>query len=397
MKISEPMRAAPHSPVPPLLRLGMRPFYPAGAAFGALAMLMWLAALHGVPAAGRVASMSGLLWHVHEMIFGFAAAIVVGFLLTAVRAWTSRDTLRGGALAALWLWWAAGRVLIWSGPWAVAAVVDSLFLPITALVLLRVLVAAGNRRNVFLPVVLALFGVLDALFQWYAAAGRADLALRTAYAATGLVVFFVVVITGRVVPMFTMNAIPGFTLRRFRVVERLAAPAAVLTLGADAAGAPPALLVAAGAATALLHAARIVGWRSWRVGNRPILWILHVSCLWIPAGFALLALASAGVVPHSLALHALTVGAIGGAIIAMVTRTALGHTGRKLVAGRWERSCYWLMIAAALLRVFGPLVPAVPYMAWIDASGGCWIVAFLVYTIRYTPFLMKPRVDGRVD
>ncbi|MBN3791855.1 NnrS family protein [Burkholderia sp. Ac-20353] len=397
MKISEPMRAPSAPDALPLLQLGLRPFYLGGALFGGIAIAVWLAAAHGVPVAGRAAPLAGLMWHVHEMIFGFVAAIVVGFLLTAVRAWTSRETLRGASLAALWLLWAAGRLLVWTGPDTVAAVVDSAFLPVTAIVLLRVLLSVKNRHNVFLPVALLLFGGLNALFHWYAMTGREDLALRTAYAATGLIVFFVAVITGRIVPMFTMNAIPGFTVRRFRFVEALAAPAVALTLFADAIGIPGALLIGAACATALLHAARLVGWRSWRVGKRPIVWILHVSCLWIPAGFAMLALSAAGVVPHSLAIHLLTVGAIGGAIIAMITRTALGHTGRKLVAGPWEQLCYWLMIGATILRTLGPLVPGVPYGVWLDASGACWIVALLAYTIHYVPILVSPRADGRAD
>lgn len=397
MKISEPTRAFSAPDTLPLLQLGLRPFYLTGALFGSLAIAIWLATWHGVPIAGRAAPMTGLMWHVHEMIFGFVAAIVVGFLLTATRAWTSRETLRGPALAALWLLWAAGRLLVWSGPEKIAAVVDSLLLPVTAIVLLRVLISAKNRHNVFLPVALALFGGLNALFHWSVITGREELALRAAYAATGLVVFFIAVITGRIVPMFTMNAIPGFTVRRFRIVDIMAGPAVALTLFADALGVPAALLIAAASATALLHVVRIVGWRSWRVGKRPIVGVLHVSCLWIPVGFVLLALSSAGVVAHSLAVHALTVGAIGGAIIAMITRTALGHTGRMLVAGPWERLCYWLVGGAAIVRVFGPLVPGVSYGFWIDASGTCWIVAFLAYTIHYARFLMSPRADGRKD
>lgn len=227
MKISEPLKQASTPDTLPVLQLGLRPFY---AVFGSVAIAAWLAAWHGAPVAGRAASMTGLMWHVHEMIFGFVAAIVVGFLLTAVRAWTSRETLRGASLAALWLLWAAGRLLVWSGPEPVAAVVDSLFLPLTAIVLLRVLVAVKNRHNVFLPVALALFGGLNVLFHGYAMAGREDLALRAAYAATGLILFFVAVITGRIVPMFTTNAIPGFAIRRFRFVDALAAPAVLLTL-----------------------------------------------------------------------------------------------------------------------------------------------------------------------
>lgn len=397
MKISEPFMSGQHQPPSglPLLRLGFRPFYLGGAVFGLIALALWLLALHGWPVAGRSAPASGVVWHVHEMIFGFVSAIIVGFLLTAVRAWTSLDTPRGAPLATLWLLWAAGRVLMWSGPEPIAAVVDSAFLPVVSVVLLRVLITAGNRRNVFLAVALALLGILNGLFHWYAWSGRADLALRTAYAATGFVVMFVAVIAGRVVPMFTMNAIPGFIVRRWKPIETLAAPLVAVTLLADALEAPAVLVVACASATAVVHGIRIAGWRSWRVGPRPILWILHVAGLWVPVGFAMLALAATGVVRHSLAIHALTVGAIGCAIIAMITRTALGHTGRLLVAGPHEIASYWLMIAAALLRVFGPALVPGTIGLWIDLSGVCWCAALTAYLLRYAKYLSSPRVDGR--
>jgi uncharacterized protein involved in response to NO len=397
LKISEPFSGQPHRPgtALPVLRLGFRPFYLGGAVFGAVAIALWLLGLHGAEVAGRSPAISGVIWHAHEMIFGFVAAIVVGFLLTAVRAWTQLDTPRGAALAALWLLWAAGRVLVWSGPEPVAAVVDSLFLPVVAVVLLRVLKAAGNRRNMFLAVALALLGALNMLFHWWAWNDRADLALRAAYAATGLAVMFVAVIAGRVVPMFTTNAIPGFTVRRFKPVETLAAPLVVAALAADAAGAPAVLVGACAAAAAVIHAVRIFGWRSWRVGARPILWILHVAYLWLPVGFAMLALAAFDVVPHSLAIHALTVGALGCAIIAMITRTALGHTGRRLVAGPYEITAYWLMIAAAVVRVFGPLCAPSITSTWIDVAAGFWLAAMAVYLLRYTGYLTSARADGK--
>ena len=396
LKIDEPARAAPQAGGGvAVLRLGFRPFYLGGAAYGFLAMLVWLAALRGQGSAGRDTAMSGMIWHVHEMIFGFVAAIVVGFLLTAVRAWTSRPTPTGAPLAGLWLLWAAARVPVWTGPQPLAAIVDCAFLPLVALALLRVLVAAKNRHNIFLPVALVLFGVLNILFHLWAALGRADLALRTGYAATGLIVMFVAIIAGRVVPMFTTNAIPGLTLHRWRVVETVAPFSALVVLAADAYGIAPAILAPLAAATALVHALRIVGWRSWRVGARPILWILHAAYAWLPVGFGLLAGAALGLVPHSVAIHALTVGAIGCAIIAMITRTALGHTGRALVAGPWEIASYWLMLAAALVRVFGPLLAPAATSVWFDVAGGAWLLSLLVYLVRYVPYLSAPRLDGK--
>jgi uncharacterized protein involved in response to NO len=397
MKISEPAVSTPPSAASglALLRLGFRPFYLGGACFGLVAMLVWLLTMHGYPAAGRSAAMTGVIWHAHEMIFGFVAAIVVGFLLTAVRAWTSLDTPKGAPLACLWLLWLAGRVLVWSGPEPIAAIVDSAFLPVVALVLLRVLITARNRHNIFLPVALGLFGLLNALFHWWAWQGRVDLSLRAAYAATGLVIMFVTVIAGRVVPMFTMNAIPGFSVRRWKVIEALVVPVVLLTFLADAAGAPSMMITACAGSAALVHGIRLAGWHSWRVGPRPILWILHVAYAWIPAGFLILALASRGVVPHSLAIHALTVGAIGCAIIAMITRTALGHTGHALVAGRIEIASYWLMMIAALVRVFGPWLASGATVVWIDAAGASWCAALLLYLFKYGPYLTAPRIDGK--
>lgn len=396
MKINEPLErgASKHAIGPSVLRLGFRPFYLGGAGFGLVALALWLGALHGRVAPGQ-AAMTGVAWHVHEMLFGFVAAIVVGFLLTAVRAWTSRPTPTGAPLAALWLLWAAGRILVWTGPEPVAAIVDVAFLPIAAIVLLRVLIAAKNRHNIFLPVALALYGLLDALFHGYVWEGRIDLALRVGYATTGLVIMFISVVSGRVVPMFTTNAIAGFTLKRWKFIDTWATPAPLIALVADAVGAPAALVAACAAATAIVHAIRMIGWRSWRVGPRPILWVLHIACLWIPIGFALLACAALGFVPHSLAIHALTVGAMGGAIIAMITRTALGHTGRALVAGPFEVASYWLMIAAALARVFGPMAFAASAGMWVDIAGGLWCAALIVYLVRYVPFLSAPRIDGK--
>ena len=206
---------------------------------------------------------------------------------------------------------------------------------------------------------------------------------------------FISVISARVVPMFTTNAIPGFTLKRWKFIDTWATPAPLIALFVDALGAPAAIVAACAAATAIVHAIRLIGWRSWRVGPRPILWVLHVACLWIPIGFALLACASLGLVSHSLAIHALTVGALGGAIIAMITRTALGHTGRMLVAGPFEIASYWLVIAAALVRVFGPMVFPDAAAVSVDLAGGLWCAAFAVYLVRYVPYLSTARIDGK--
>ena len=129
--------------------------------------------------------------------------------------------------------------------------------------------------------------------------------------------------------------------------------------------------------------------------KRPILWILHAAYAWIPVGLALLAMAQIGWVSVSAGVHALAVGATGGLIIGMVTRTARGHTGRPLHVSKPEVVAYVLVMAAAVLRVLVPLaVPAI-YGATLIAAAFVWSVAFLIYLWVFTPWLMQTRIDGK--
>ncbi|BAN25518.1 NnrS family protein [Caballeronia insecticola] len=407
MKIAEPnpvFVAAPRGSKPnrvsrfALFNLGFRPFYLCGAAFGALALTVWLLVLSGVPlAGGYLLRANPIGWHAHEMVFGFAAAIIVGFLLTAVRAWTGRDTAKGVTLATLAVLWLAGRVLVWSGPALPAALVDGAFLPVVAWLLLRVLMKAGNRRNYFVAAVLLAFGALNAAFHVFSIDARPDLAMRAVYASAGIVVLLVGVIGGRVIPMFTANALPGLKARRWRVVEWSVAPLTLAAFIADAFAVDGTLVAVLAVLAGSAHLARMIGWRSGAVRGRPILAILHLAYAWLPAGFALLALAALGTprVTHSLAMHAFGAGAIGGAIIAMITRTARGHTGRPLVADRRDIACYALVMAAGALRVFGPLALPSSHAAWIFAAGICWVLAFALYVAAYAAPLFRPREDGK--
>ena len=187
---------------------------------------------------------------------------------------------------------------------------------------------------------LAQLGHLNVLFYAWVLQGRADLALRSADAAVGLLVTLVTIIAGRVTPMFTANAVPGYAFRRWSAIKALAVPLPLLAFAYNALGASAWLVGSAAGATAVVHGIRLAEWRSWQVGRRPILAILHAAYAWVPLSFAPLALSALGFVPHSIALHALAVGLLGGGIIAMITRTALGHTSRRLVAG----STYCLLL-----------------------------------------------------
>ena len=180
-----------------------------------------------------------------------------------------------------------------------AAIVDSAFMPVAALVLLRVLMQAGNRRNYFIVPVLFVFGALDAAFHFFTISGRVDLAMRCVYAAAGIVVLLVSVIGGRVIPMFTANAIPGFVARnggRSNSRSRPSPCSRSSPMPPQSIRASSCVLAAAACAT---HVARLIGWRSYRVRGPAILAVLHLAYAWIPLGFALLALSAAGHVAHT--------------------------------------------------------------------------------------------------
>jgi uncharacterized protein involved in response to NO len=210
-----------------------------------------------------------------------------------------------------------------------------------------------------------------------------------------LVLFIMVVMGGRVIPMFTMNGVPGVICARVPWIERLAPGSVLVLLAADVVGAPAVVIGLIAAVAAAAHAARLVLWRPWLTLRTPIVWILHFAYAWIVLALALHALAAFDLVPASLATHALTVGAIGGLTIGMMTRTSLGHTGRPLLAGRAERFCYIAIQLAALTRVFLPLALPSLYLQAIIGSGLLWSLAFAVFTITYWPILSRPRLDGK--
>lgn len=399
-----PLHASPPAPtaVPqptgwPVLRLGFRPFYLGAALFALLAIPLWVALFLGHST--LTMPLSPLLWHAHEMLFGFAIAVIMGFLLTAVKAWTGLATPRGAFLAALALLWLAARVAAVTGPYALYALLDLALLPLVAAVLTRLLLRARNRRNLPLAGMLMLLALANGVFHLGVIGAIEMSPLTPLYAALALIVMIECVIAGRVIPAFTMSATPGLKLTVSVLVDRaamaLTALALLLWVFAPAAtawnmGAGLALSLAA-----VSHVLRLLQWRPAITRHRPILWILHASYAWIPFGLALLAAARFGWIANSVGVHALAIGATAGLIIGMITRTARGHTGRALQVSRPEATAYVLVMLAAATRVLLPLaMPAWLPMALV-VSAAAWSVAFAIYLFIYTPWLLQTRLDGK--
>ncbi|MBN9463166.1 MAG: NnrS family protein [Burkholderiales bacterium] len=376
-----------------LFRLGFRPLYLLAAALAALAVPIWTAQFAG--ALPGPATYPGMIWHAHEMTFGFVLAVIVGFLLTAARAWTGMDTPTGRHLAGLCAIWLAARVFNYTGPIAAALVLDAAFIVLPMISIGIVLVRARSRRNFFVLIVLTAFLLANTLFH-LAATGRVAFSpLDAGRFFVFTVIALICVIGGRVIPTFTSNALRGIRQFRSQALDIAALAATVLALLLVLVGATAAVAAAACLIAAALQAMRLAGWNPWATRGTPILWILHLSYAWIPIGLVLLALGAVGILAPSAGLHALTVGAIGGLIIGMITRTALGHTGRPLKAGRVEVTAYVLVQAAVVLRLVPMLATALPYLPWTIAAAIAWSLAFTVYFAKYAPMLAAPRIDGR--
>lgn len=397
---SEPARPAAGAGQPaafgwPLLRLGFRPFYLGAALFAALAVPLWVAVYLGYLAFTPPAPGSALLWHAHEMLFGFAAAVIMGFLLTAVKAWTGLQTPRGGLLGALVLLWLTARVAAVLGPYPLYAVLDLALLPLVAIALTRVLLRAGNRRNLPLALLLMLLALANLGFH-LAVMGVVSLApVRPLHAGLALVVMVECVIAGRVVPAFMASATPGLKLVPHPRLEQATLALTALGLALWVFASTGWLALAVLLLAAALQLWRQWGWRPLRARGRPILWILQAAYVWIPVGLALLALAQVQLLPASTGVHALAVGATGGLIIGMITRTARGHTARPLQAGAPEVLAYLLVLLAAVLRVVLPLLAPAWLVPSLLGAALAWSAAFAIYLVIYTPWLLQARLDDK--
>jgi uncharacterized protein involved in response to NO len=387
--------------MPPLFSYGFRPFFLGAALVALIVVPLWtwsLAWSVALPLAWLP-----VIWHAHEMVFGFVGAAIAGFLLTAVPSWTGRKGFAGTPLVLLFLTWVAGRLVtgLSAGlPAPVVAIVTLAFFPGLAALIAPPLVRERNRNTPLLLVLLALW-VCQAVFQWAAWHDDAWTARQAVLAAIDVILVLVTVIGGRIVPSFTATALRlgGSThLPRARrgltpvVVSLMIAVVAtdLLVPGSRWAGVMAAL-------AAIAQAYRFAQWQSLRTLRMPIVWILHLAYAWLPIGLALKAwslLDGADAAAHW--LHALTVGAIATMIVAVMTRTSLGHTGRPLVLHRLTVVAYVLLALATLVRVVGPALPGVSYITTIVVSAGLWASAFTLFLGVYGPILTRPRVtDAR--
>ncbi len=378
---------------------GFRPFFLLAGTFAALVLPVWLLILAGVLEPPGPGYLAPLTWHAHEMIFGFAVAVLAGFLLTAVSNWTGRETLVGAPLLAASALWAFGRIalaLAGSLPRGVPALVDLAFLPVLAYALARPLIATGNKGNFMMVAALAVIWLANVAIHLEALEVLRGASPRALAVALDVVVVLMIAMTGRVVPMFTRNATAVTAVRAQPALDRTALAAMVVTSLLDATTSDPRLAGGAALVTSVLVGLRSVTWGTRHTARKPMLWILHVGHAWIVAGLALRGIASfTSAVPAVVAVHALTVGAVGALTLGMMSRVTLGHTGRPLTSSAVVTLSFWLMTGAALVRVVGPLVDMATYRTWIFGSGIMWTAAFALFVGAHARALTTARVDGK--
>ena len=398
----------PASSFSTIFSIAFRSLFLAGGLFSILAISWWI---YYWSAPFAWSPYGGIIWwHAHEMIFGFGLAIVVGFLLTAVRTWTGVESLSAASLFGLLSLWILGRIVI-SFNLAISdslvTLIDLSFILVSAAALSYPIIKVKQWRNIMFVPILLIFALLNATSHWAINGNQSILAINSFHTAILLFTLMVVIIGGRVIPMFTANGAGCKKATPIKTIEVLSIlPVALLVFftfyGINQLKSTTnfANLIYASLAilAAISNLLRSIRWGIQYTWCNPLLWSLHLAYLFIPIGFLLLASYSLDLISNlSAAIHSLTIGAIGGMIIAMTSRVSLGHTGRSLKVNWVMGFAFALVFLAALIRIILPLALTEFYLQSIIISGGMWALSFLIFLIVYATILLSPRVDSRRD
>jgi len=376
-----------------LFALGYRPFFLLAGIVPVVLMPLWLMVWLGLWAPSPY--YAPVIWHAHEMLYGYASAVIAGFLLTAVRNWTGLPTPEGPPLAVLAGLWLLARVLpLWPTPisHALIASIDLAFLPAAVGI---PLVRHGKWQNMVLLAIPAAMVCGNALVHF--ATQSSDMALARRGIELGLyaVLLLIVVLGGRVIPFFTRGVLPESQPKQWPSIEITAIVALVATAAALIGDAPASISGSLAMIAAILHAIRLAGWYSAGVWRQPLLWVLFVAYAWLVLGLGLAAAAAFNTLPASLAVHALTAGAINTMTFGMMARVALGHSGRPLRAAPLTVKMFYLLNLAALVRVVGVWLAPQYMVAAVVLSGVLFTLGALCFVSVYGPILLRPRIDGK--
>ena len=393
-----PLAAVGQSTGPIWLATGFRPFFLAAATLAAVWVPGWALLFGGF--VDVTFAFPRIAWHGHEMLFGFASAAIAGFLLTAIQNWTKRKTAGGSWLALLMVLWSAGRlVMLIPGQPIFTAIVDLLFWVLLIPTIARPLIVTRNRRNYPFIALLMALAVINLSSHVANTAGRIETHQQLNYVALDLILIIIAIVAGRIIPLFTRNALADADRSKIRQrtrIDTLSLIALCIVATVDLCARQSIHLMSVVYFVAgVLHGFRLRGWGMLLVRKQPILWVLHLGYLWLAIG--LLLRGASGYLPllTSASIHTLTIGAIGTLILGMISRVALGHTGRPLRVTRRVATAYIVLQLSLLTRILPPLLDNALLQYGVMVSAACWSVSFLLYLVDYLPILIKPRLDGK--
>lgn len=384
-----------------IFALGFRPLYLVSAIWAALAVALWIF----VPTA-LTGKLNGVWWHAHEMLWGFIATVAVGFLLTASATWTGKNPLKSYPLAALCTLWLLARILYLvpgNTAFLLAAIADVSFFIYGAIALARVLYKVKSRQNY--PLVAALLGLAAANAAYLIMAYQEHYEfLRTGFHIGMLLMTFIALLIGRrVIPFFAQRG-ANLDIPRSEKSGKYQLWLSALAVISLVLGNHPVtaiLLLILGVITLY----QLYTWKPWGVRKVPLLWVLYFSYFFLGLGLIVAAayfLPGKAILPPATFVHLIGMGGFSVMIIGMMTRTALGHTGRPLRASRLMVFAYIFVILATLSRLAALLLPLVitgfsvtGITIFWHISACLWLIAFLAYAYQYAPYLTSPRADGR--
>ena len=392
------MRAIPTSPERTSASLGQLFSYPFRIFFLSMAVLalaaipLWVMQINGV--ISLPLAMPGLFWHQHEMLFGFLSAAIAGFLLTAVCVWTQTERTHGFRLVLLWGVWLAGRLLLATGadlPYWLVQGVNLAFLPLVMVDAGWRILHARQKRQLMIMVVLGLLWLMQIGFVT-----RLDMAFS--YGALIMAMALISIIGGRITPAFStgwlrQRGLDSSAVKTVPALDMASVLSLILLMGSLVTGWQTATGVLALVAGTLVLV-RLVGWKGWLVRHEPLLWILHLSILWVPVALFLLAGTQFAGWPSNAWSHAAGTGAVACLILGVIARVALGHSGRPLVLPKGMVLAFIAIHLAALIRVLTAF-EVIPWHPGIGSSTLLWLLAFGLFLYRYTGILASPRPDGR--
>ena len=381
-----------------LFNLGFRPFFLFAALFAIVSMGVWGGVYFGVYRLSNL-QVAPQQWHAHEMLFGYAMAVIAGFLLTGVRNWTNKPTLTGLKLALLLALWLAARVLMLVAPNQVLAIfiLDVGFNLALAVALTIPIVQAKQLKQLSVVSKVVLLGLANVCF-YLGVLGQLDDGVRWGlYSGLYLILSLIFVMARRVVPFFIERGV-GYPLQLVNRpwVDYSSLVFMLLFLLVDVFSGLSKLAAALAAALFVVHTIRLYDWYSPGVWKKPLLWVLFLGYGAAVLGFLLKALSAVLPLSPYFAVHAFAVGGIGLMTVGMMARVALGHTGRDIQqAPRWLSLVFMALIVALVARVVLPMVVPALTLEWLALAQAAWLYAFVVFLWIYAPMLVRPRVDGQ--